>query len=162
MILILGYKRSVLRVRRVAPFMLSGEKSRTSKNSKFRYRLAKSFKRPGFVEHSTCRWLCAGNNCLSGMTDRMKKGGLILRRSRWLVPLAAASSVALFPLRALAQPYVPTVTGGAAVVGPPVAAPPAPLFPFTGGDLMLASMGIGVALIAAGLGGRYLIYRRSR
>lgn len=92
----------------------------------------------------------------------MKKGGLILRKSRLLISLAAASSVALFPLRALAQPYVPTVTGGAAVVGPPVAVPPTPVFPFTGGDLMLFTMGVGVALIAAGFGGKYLIHRRSR
>lgn len=86
-----------------------------------------------------------------------------MRRSRLLISLAAAiSSIALFPLEAIAQPYVPTVTGGAAVVGPPVAVPRAPVFPFTGGDLMLASMGIGVALIAAGFGGKYLIYKRSR
>ncbi|MCL5291568.1 MAG: hypothetical protein M1548_03440 [Actinobacteria bacterium] len=84
----------------------------------------------------------------------MRRVGMILL----LVVIMALA--ALFPLQALAQPYVPAAGEGAAITGE-AAAPSAPgAFPITGGDLLLLSMGVGIALTAAGFGGKYLMHKR--
>lgn len=72
-----------------------------------------------------------------------------------VLAMAVVSLVTLMALPAMAQPYVTTAQGAAAVAPSAAVTPPA-AFPFTGGNLELIAGIMGAVLIATSIGGKYL------